>query len=231
MKSPIFSFPAVLHSGSEATQSEIDIQSAIVAGWTGRDTAAVEKHIAELEELGVKRPVSTPVFYRVASTRLTTQNAVEVSGEDSSGEVEFVLMKVDGRMWVGVGSDHTDRKVETYNVTVSKQMCDKPISPEFWAYEDVASHWDKLVLRSYIHENGQRAVYQEGPVAGMLPPDGLLSRWNGGDLEDGSLMFGGTLAVHGGIRPSSRFEIEIEDPVRGRRISHAYDIITLPVAG
>lgn len=228
---PSFSFPAVLHSGSEATQSEIDIQSAIVAGWTGRDTAAVEKHIAELEELGVKRPASTPVFYRVASTRLTTQSAVEVSGEDSSGEVEFVLMKVDGRMWVGVGSDHTDRKVETYNVTVSKQMCDKPISPEFWAYEDVASHWDKLVLRSYIHENGRRSVYQEGPVAGMLPPDGLLSRWNGGDLEDGSLMFGGTLAVHGGIRPSSRFEIEIEDPVRGRRISHAYDIITLPVAG
>lgn len=231
MKHPIFSFPAVLHSGSEATHSEIDIQSAIVAGWTGRDAAAVEKHIAELEELGVKRPASTPIFYRVAATRLTTQGAVEVSGEESSGEVEFVLMKAEGRMWVGVGSDHTDRKVETYSVTVSKQMCDKPISPEFWAYEDVAPHWDRLVLRSYIHENGERTVYQEGPVAGMLPPDGLLSRWNGGDLQDGSLMFGGTLAVHGGIRPSSRFEIEIEDPVRSRRISHAYDIITLPVAG
>lgn len=231
MKPPFFSFPAVLHSGAAATHSEIGIQSAIVAGWTGRDNAAVEKHIAELEELGVKRPASTPIFYRVAATRLTTQGAVEVSGEDSSGEVEFVLMKSGGRMWVGVGSDHTDRKVETYNVTVSKQMCDKPISPEFWAYEDVAPHWDKLVLRSYIRENGHRAVYQEGPVAGMLPPGGLLSRWNGGDLEDGALMFCGTLAVHGGIRPSSRFEIEIEDPVRGRKISHAYDIITLPVAG
>ena len=231
MKPPFFSFPAVLHSGAEATHSEIGIQSAIVAGWTGRDAAAVEKHIAELEELGVKRPTSTPIFYRVAATRLTTQAVVEMSGEDSSGEVEFVLMKSGGRMWVGVGSDHTDRKVETYSVTVSKQMCDKPISPEFWAYEDVAPHWDKLVLRSYIEENGRRAVYQEGPVAGMLPPDGLLTRWNGGDLEDGALMFCGTLAVHGGIRPSSRFEIEIEDPVRGRKISHAYDVITLPVAG
>ncbi|WP_409527106.1 DUF2848 domain-containing protein [Rhizobium sp. P32RR-XVIII] len=231
MKPPIFSFPAVLHSGVEATHSEVGIQNAVVAGWTGRDVAAVEKHIAELEELGVKRPASTPIFYRVAATRLTTQEAVEVSGEDSSGEVEFVLMKVGGRIWVGVGSDHTDRKVETYSVTVSKQMCDKPISPEFWAYEDVAPHWDALVLRSYIVESGKRAVYQEGPVAGMLPPDGLLSRWNGGDLEDGTLMFGGTLAVHGGIRPSSRFEIEIEDPVRQRKISHSYDIITLPVAG
>nr|WP_205927361.1 DUF2848 domain-containing protein [Rhizobium sp. P32RR-XVIII] len=220
-----------MHSGVEATHSEVGIQNAVVAGWTGRDVAAVEKHIAELEELGVKRPASTPIFYRVAATRLTTQEAVEVSGEDSSGEVEFVLMKVGGRIWVGVGSDHTDRKVETYSVTVSKQMCDKPISPEFWAYEDVAPHWDALVLRSYIVESGKRAVYQEGPVAGMLPPDGLLSRWNGGDLEDGTLMFGGTLAVHGGIRPSSRFEIEIEDPVRQRKISHSYDIITLPVAG
>lgn len=231
MSRPSFSLPAVLHSGVKATRAEIGIQNAVVAGWTGRDAAAVEKHIAELEELGVKRPASTPIFYRVAASRLTTQGSVEVSGNDSSGEVEFVLMKAGGRIWVGVGSDHTDRKVETYNVTVSKQMCDKPISPEFWDYEDVVGHWDRLVLRSYILEDGERVLYQEGAVAGMLPPEGLLSRWNGGNLEEGTLMFCGTLAVHGGIRPASRFEIEIEDEVRGRKIGHAYDVITLPVAG
>jgi hypothetical protein len=228
---PSFSLPAILHSGTNAIESTIKIQNAVVAGWTGRDAAAVEKHIVELEELGVKRPTSTPIFYRVAASRLTTQDSVEVSGNDSSGEVEFVLMKAEGRIWVGVGSDHTDRKVETYNVTVSKQMCDKPISPEFWAYEDVVGHWDKLILRSFIIEDGKRVLYQEGAVARMLPPEGLLDRWSGGSLEEGTLMFGGTLAVHGGIRPASRFEVEIEDQVRGRKISHAYDVITLPVAG
>jgi hypothetical protein len=231
VKRSSFSLPAVLHSGAEAIRSDVGIQNAVVAGWTGRDAAAVEKHIAELEELGVKRPASTPIFYRVAASRLTTEEAVEVSGTDSSGEVEFLLMKADGRIWVGVGSDHTDRKVETYSVTVSKQMCDKPISPEFWDYEEVVGHWDRLMLRSFVIEDGKRVLYQEGAVAGMLPPEGLLSRWNGGDLEEGTLMFGGTLAVHGGIRPASRFEIEIEDPVRGRKISHGYDVIPLPMAG
>jgi hypothetical protein len=221
----------VLRSASNAIEDNVVIRSAVLAGWTGRDPAAVEKHIAELEDLGVKRPASTPIFYRVATSRLTTEPVVEVSGEDSSGEVEFILLKSGGRLWVGVGSDHTDRKVESYNVTVSKQMCDKPLSSEFWDYADVAQHWDQLVLRSIIRENGERIVYQEGTVAGMLAPEGLLARWGDGDLEEGTLMFGGTLAVRGQIRPTSRFEIEIEDPIAERRISHAYDIIKLPVVG
>jgi hypothetical protein len=44
-------------------------------------------------------------------------------------------------------------------------------------------------------------------------------------------MFGGTHAVRGGIRPSERFEFEIEDPVLGRKIRHGYAIQTLPVLG
>lgn len=42
-------------------------------------------------------------------------------------------------------------------------------------------------------------------------------------------MFGGTFAAIGGIRPSTRFEFEIEDPVRGRRIRHGYEVRTLPL--
>jgi hypothetical protein len=40
----------------------------------GRDPVAVEKHIKELELLGVKRPATTPIFYRVSNARLTTDN-------------------------------------------------------------------------------------------------------------------------------------------------------------
>ena len=40
-----------------------------------------------------------------------------------------MLIGWQGRTFVGLGSDHTDRKVESYSVTVSKQMCDKPIAP------------------------------------------------------------------------------------------------------
>jgi hypothetical protein len=44
-------------------------------------------------------------------------------------------------------------------------------------------------------------------------------------------MFGGTFAAKGGIRPASRFEFELEDPVLKRSIHHAYDVIELPVRG
>ena len=211
-------------------QTRVLIHKAIIAGWTGRDREALEKHIRELEELGVARPASTPIFYRVSASRLTTEPVIEVCDLSSSGEVEFVLLKHGGRLWVGIGSDHTDRQVETYNITVSKQMCDKPIGSHFWDYADVKAHWDKLILRSFITENGQRVVYQEGSIAAMLSPEDLLSHWNA-PFDNGSLMFCGTLAARGGIRPSSRFEFELVDPVAERTLSHAYNIVTLPVLG
>ena len=44
-------------------------------------------------------------------------------------------------------------------------------------------------------------------------------------------MFCGTLAVHGGIAPAEQFEMELEDPVLGRKITHSYEIETLPNEG
>ena len=254
-----------LQDGGAATGREVGIDDVIVAGWTGRDAAAVEKHIAELEALGVRRPATTPIFYRVSAARLNTATEIEAVGVHSGGEVEFVLLQHGGRLWVGVGSDHTDREVETYGVTVSKQMCDKPLAPVFWAFDDVAPHWDRLKLRSRVIENGERKIYQEGPVAAMLapldligrcvPPAGtagvppalsrrnvspVLSREAGGtpavpggkvQMPESTLMFCGTLAARGGVRPTERFEFEIEDPVLGRSIAHAYSVRILPVLG
>jgi Protein of unknown function (DUF2848) len=210
---------------------DIAIAQAVVAGWTGRDPAAVEKHIRELEALGVKRPATTPIFYRVAAARLTTADTIEAVGESSGGEVEFVLLQHAGKLWVGTGSDHTDREVEKYGVTVSKQMCEKPVAPMFWAYDDVAPHWDRLMLRAHVVEGGKHALYQEGSVAAMMDPRGLIARHAGGGLPEDTLMFCGTLAAHGGVRPTREFAFEIEDPVLGRRIAHAYRVQILPNLG
>ena len=221
-----------LSSGAIARRTEVAFDDAIIAGWTGRDPAAVEKHIRELEALGVKRPASTPIFYRVAATRLTTGVEIEAVGANSGGEVEFVLLQHDGRLWVGTGSDHTDREVETYGVTVSKQMCDKPLAPVFWAFDEVAPHWDRLLLRSHVVENGERKLYQEGSVTAMLAPLDLIGRCLGGArLPENTIMYCGTLAARGGVRPTPRFEYEIEDPVLGRRIAHAYSVRILPIMG
>lgn len=223
--------------GSECVPGVTDIETAkirelIIAGWTGRNQDAVEKHIRELEAIGVKRPKTTPIFYRVSASLLTTADTIEVLGENSSGEVECVLHAVDGDILVGVGSDHTDRKAEAIGVSLSKQMCAKPVSRQAWRFSDVAPHWDRLVLRSYIRVNGARRVYQEGSVSAMRPPEELCKLWGGDSrLPQHASMFCGTLAVHGGIVSAERFEMELEDPVLNRSITHAYNVRTLPDEG
>ena len=97
------------------------IAQLVIAGWTGRDEAALRKHIRELEEIGVKPPKTTPIFYRVSNDLITTASAIPVSGPDTSGEVEFVLLNTSSGIRVAVGSDHTDRKAETIGVSLSKQ--------------------------------------------------------------------------------------------------------------
>ena len=228
----MFDLAFTVDAQDTTTPLTLPIDQAVIAGWTGRDPVARDKHIAELEAIGIARPATTPIYYRVAARRLTTADSIEVSGGDSSGEVEFVLIGWQGRIFVGAGSDHTDRKVETYSVTVSKQMCDKVMAPVLWEIEDVADHWDQLILRSHAWIGGARVLYQEGALDTMLPVKDLIARGFGGKgLPDGCVMFGGTFAAKGGIRPASRFEFELEDPVRKRSIRHGYDVIELPVLG
>src|SRR2546423_10107457 len=97
----------------------IDIASLVIAGWTGRDKAAVEHHIAELAAIGVKRPRAIPCFYRLGADFLTMAPEGDVVGEGSSGEVEFVLVSAAGAVYVGVGSDPTDPEVEDLGGTVT----------------------------------------------------------------------------------------------------------------
>ncbi|MEX2453272.1 MAG: DUF2848 domain-containing protein [Rhodospirillaceae bacterium] len=210
---------------------DLRIDDVVIAGWTGRNVDALEKHIKELEEMGVPRPSSVPCFYRVGTETFTTSGDLQFLGEKSSGEVEFILIGTADGMLIGVGSDHTDREVETYSVPVSKQMCAKPVSATVWRYADVAGHFDSLMLRSWATADGKKTLYQEGPVTTMRPPEELIGLYLPGrsELPAGMAMYCGTLAAIGGIRMADRFDVEIEDPVLGRKISHGYSVRTLPV--
>jgi hypothetical protein len=218
----------------ERRRGEVAVERLVIAGWTGRDEAALEIHMQELEKLGVARPKETPVFYRVGASLLTTATEIDVIGTESSGEVEFVLLHQDHEIWVGVGSDHTDRKAEAAGVTLSKQLCPKPIGPELWALADVEPHWDALILRSYAGSGGKRTLYQEGSVSAMRHPRDLLQLFGKCSRDafgDGTSMFCGTFGVLGGIRWAETFAIELEDPVLHRRLSHTYDVRALPIEG
>ena len=217
---------------SERKLDLAEIDSLVIAGWTGRNVEALEAHIKELEAIGVKRPKSVPIFYRVAYSLLTTAPAIEVMADKSSGEVEFVLYALNDGLWLGVGSDHTDRKAETVGVTLSKQLCAKPVGATLWRYDEVRPYWDKLKLRSFVPDGSKRRLYQEGPVTNMRSPEELIKLYTGGDkLKTGTAMFCGTFAVHGEISYSGTFDMELEDPVLGRKLTHGYKIVSLPDEG
>jgi len=203
-------------------------EALIVAGWTGRDEAALKHHIEELAAIGVPRPSSVPVFYRNAATNVVQTNRLEVLGPDTSGEVEPVIVALNDGLWVGLGSDHTDRKAETMGIALSKQLCGKVMAAILWKYEDVVPHWDSIVIRSHVTIDGVRTVYQEGTLALMRDPYDLMTRY-GRAFVVNTIVFCGTIGAQGGIRPASRFEMELDDPVLKRRMTHAYDVVDLPV--
>lgn len=196
----------------------------VIAGWTGRDPHKVQEHIEELAALGVAPPATVPCFYRAGVETLTQSPFVDVLGGDSNGEGEYFILETPEGRFIGCGSDHTDRVVEAYSIPVSKQMCPKPIGGHLWAWDEVKGHWDELVIQSEILENGTWITYQNGSIAAMRHPDDLVERARdlGVPTGPGVLMFGGTLPVHGGIRPAAQFRVTLHDPVLGRALGHGY---------
>lgn len=204
---------------------EAPLSHVTVAGWTGRDRAAVDHHIAELAAIGVAPPSAVPLYYRVSAALLTQSAAIQVVGPDTSGEVEPLVIKSAGSVFLGLASDHTDRALETVSVAASKQICAKPVADTLWPWDEVADRLDQLVLTADIAENGAWVRYQEGTLAGIRPLDTLMA---GAALPDDAAMLCGTLPALGGVRAAPHYRMALTDPTRDRAITLDYRVVTLP---
>jgi hypothetical protein len=213
---------------------QIEITQGVIAGWTGRNADAVNHHIAELAEIGVPAPSTVPLYYRVSDLMFTTAPVIQCLDDTSSGEAEPMLIDDGTRLYLGLGSDHTDRKLEAYSVAHSKQICPKPMAPVLWDFDEVADHLDEIRIRSFIKEGNDWVAYQEGTLASIRPLSELLAgspaSQGGTRLQPGTAMMCGTIAVlSGGVRPANAFRMEMIDDKLGRRIEHGYHMASLPV--
>lgn len=196
----------------------------VVAGYTGRDLTAVQEHIDELAAIGVPPPETVPMFYEMDPGLLMQQSTITVSNEDSSGEVEPVLIRVDGRVYLGVGSDHTDREVERTSVLASKAACPKPISSTLIEVDRVRE-WDSVLLSS--HRDG--GLYQQAELRSLRPPLEVLAEFEASRAQSGNLvMFGGTVPVEGGaFAHGSEWALRLQSP-DGAVLEHTYSVRIQP---
>lgn len=206
----------------------------IIAGWTGRDKAGIAEHIAELAEIGVPGPSATPLYYAAPASTLAQGAQIEALGPDTSGEAEAMLFDDGARVWVGLGSDHTDRDLERTCVARSKAVCAKPVAGSVWPFDEVKDHWDALRIRSELSEDGAHwQTYQEGALIELLPIATLAADAPGagddGRLGAGAAMLCGALPAQGGVRPTPWFRAELVDPELGRAIRFEYRTVALSI--
>jgi hypothetical protein len=210
----------------EDTHIDLTIDAVVVAGWTGRNDKAVQHHIDELAALGIAPPSRVPLYYRVSDALLIQAKTISVLGNGTSGEVEPLLIKANGKTYFGLASDHTDRDLEQHSVAASKQACAKPIADTLWDCDSIKDHLDDIILRCWIKENGRETLYQEGTLADIRP---LAELSTGAGLADGTAMLCGTFAAIGGVRAASHYRMEVLDPTNGKTIALSYDVVTLPI--
>ena len=210
--------------------SAFTVDHLICAGWSGRDRQSLQAHIEELFSLGIPRPSRFPIFMNLSPYLITTDDEIAVVSDKSSGEVEYVLLCQGEEIWVTVGSDHTDREMETHSIPASKQMCPKCLASQSWPYFDLKDHWDQLVLRCWVQKGGERSLYQEAALGSIISPEELLKGLPREGLlqQEGLVLLSGTIPTQSGLVYGDSYDLEMEDPVLKRRIEYSYRVNILP---
>jgi len=184
----------VLTEQGSGRSLKVNVNHVFNAGYAGSDQEKVQEHIDELQKLGVPTPQTTPTLYPVADNLATTTDKVQVQHHETSGEIEYVLIWAEGELFVTVGCDHTDRKLETHSVPKSKQAYPNVLAREVWRFEDVKDHWDQLEFTCWIMEQGERKLYQKGKCSDLMTPAEWKENFNKLKVdEEGNLFFSATI--------------------------------------
>lgn len=206
--------------------------SLVVAGYTGRNVAAVQAHVEELKEQGVPAPDSIPWYGRLSWNLLTQESRIEVASRTTSGEVEPVLIALpEGRHWLTVGSDHTDRGLEQLSIAKSKQVCPHVLAREAWPLP-LHPDQESLRLRSWVrnHDEEPWQLYQEGTVALLRPFAEILASVSHhyGELPWPLVLFCGTIPTKGGeLQCTAQFRGSLTDERTGEEVTFEYTVETL----
>ena len=221
-----------LETNGREEEIHFEMRRMVNAGYTGREQEKVRKHIEELKKEGVPAPESTPTAYEMITQLVYFDHEIEVIGERTSGEAEYVLLCSGEEVYVGVGSDHTDRELESVSIIKSKQVCPNIMSKRIWRLKETRGDWDEIILRGWVkNEEGERVLYQEALLSAMMTPEDLMgfvkNRLDDKNLN-GMVIFSGTIPIlTGKFVYSSYFEAELFHPRSERKLNFSYQVQVL----
>ncbi len=185
-------------------------------------------HQSEMADAGIPIALGVPAprIYPIAAGSLTTSEEMFAHGPHTSGEVEIVVVEHDSQLYIGVGSDHTDRDLEQTSIVWSKQVCPNIVAPCLWSWPEIAGHWDECQLELDV----DGSAYQRLPVRMFLPPPRLVEvvRERASVPSSGVWVFGGTGPTIGRqLVFGTRWSFSLVDPRLGRRLEHHYEVTPL----
>ena len=218
-------------SGGVEETLDFEARQVILGGFAARSADQVQRHIEELREIGVVPPARIPAFWHVSRWLLTTGDVIEVQGDRTSGEVEYVLIAHEGTTYVAVGSDETDRHFEQASIPRSKQLCPKVVSRDLVRLDAVIEAWDDIVIASEVSPDGQAwQPYQRSSLAGLYDPDALMRAVAGRPaLPDGTVLMSGTIPIVDGVtRYLPGFRATMSFPGSDLELSLSYRVDVLP---
>jgi hypothetical protein len=165
-----------------------------------------------------------PTLFALGNHLLTTSDSIQVHGDQTSGEVEYVLLWHQGQILVTVGSDHTDRRLEAHSIPKSKNMCLNVMAKDVWPLEEIRPHWDRIELTCHVTRQGRKDLYQQDTLASILDPDYWLNALSArlGRLPNGLVLFSGTIGTKAGLVTGDAYSLTMTDPVLDRVIQHTY---------
>ena len=197
------------------------------AGYAGREQDEVQAHIAELAELGVPGPTTTPALYPVAPYLAQQTTMVSVQHGKTSGEAEWALVITDDGVLLTVACDHTDRQLEVHGVAWSKNASPDVLGRKAWRLDDVRNHLDQITLKAWVGDgSGLDTLIQDSTLGALLTPDYWLDVLSGRGLnKPGTVLISGTVAMIPGVDQFAHsWKVEMSDPVTGNSVDVAYDV-------
>ena len=154
---------------------------------------------------------------RITNDRLTTSPEIQVLGDDTIAQAAILLTAAGAGMLIGIASNHKSIYQE------NPQLFSKPISRQVWRFQQVADHWENLLLK-LTGEKGE--IIQIGKLAEFAPIDEIITliASNHSSLEKGAAVLCVGLPIIKSGKPSSSYSLKLSDEEKNQVLELNYQV-------